>query len=143
MKAGAVRTYIKYRSEVARLERRLSTAKENMEKSELRIAEMMEREGVQSFKAGDVLVTYDGVKTHYRINKSEEERSFGWLRENGGDGLIRIKPQVHWGSFQNFCDELMERGGKIPEFVVQYTKPKLNFTGIASAVNTNIAKEVA
>lgn len=111
-----VEAYIKSNQVVENIENTLKEAKEARTYAQNALIEYLEARG--QYKTG----AYDGLgsitlKTSNKYNVVEENQPalFEFLKENNLDGVI--KKSIHHKTFDRICNELVEEGKALPEFV--------------------------
>lgn len=100
-------------------------AKAEFDKIESELIEAMDASGIET------TAKYEGVgycrmmtpRLYASFLKENEDSVFKFLKVQKRDDLI--KPTVHSASLSSFVGELVESGGKIPEFISFYMKKSI------------------
>lgn len=114
-----VAQYINEKQNVEAIEQQLKDAKEALKLVAEQITQYLSDRG--QYKTG----SYEGLgsialKTYNKYSVVEENQPalFEFLKENNLDGVI--KQSIHHKTFDRICNELVEEGKALPEFVSVY-----------------------
>lgn len=114
-----VTQYINEKQNVEAIEQQLKDAKEALKLVAEQIIQYLSDRGQSRTGSYEGLgsLTLKSFNT-YKVDESNQEALFKYLAENNLDGVI--KQSIHHKTFDRICNELVEEGKALPEFVSVY-----------------------
>lgn len=114
-----VTQYINEKQNVKAIEQQLKDAKEALKLVAKQITQYLSDRGQSRTGSYEGLgsLTLKSFNT-YKVDESNQEALFKYLAENNLDGVI--KQSIYHKTFDRICNELVEEGKALPEFVSVY-----------------------
>lgn len=122
-----VENYINERQNVDAIEATLKEAKENLKYAENELVEYLSNRGQNrtgSYEGLGSITIKEANK--YSVLEENQPALFEYLKNQNLDGVI--KQSIHHKTFDRICNELIEEGKALPEFVnvYNYTTVQVN-----------------
>lgn len=116
---------LKARGEVERISAELDKAKKIKSEAEMQLLELMDLQGLSSFKTEEGINVIRRETLYASPNKERKEEVYTWVDEECGRADL-IKPSIHPRSFTSFISQRIKDKQPIPaELVNSYFKPEL------------------
>lgn len=111
--------YLSQQEAVEHIENELKTAKEHLSACKERLITYLSDRGQQRTGSYEGLgsISLKNFNT-YKVNEENQDSLFEYLKQNNLDGVI--KQSIHHKTFDRICNELVEEGKALPDFVNVY-----------------------
>lgn len=117
----------KLEAELRKINIKLKGTEEEPGGIEKELTEFMSDANLKTVKFDDIgSVTLMAPKPRPSYEKELEDQVFQFVREQGGDAII--KPTIHPSTFSSFVGELLAKGIPMPEYLQIFYQPSLKFT---------------